>query len=484
MARKAAPHRGRRAKAVRTRSAEAVLILAGAVLTLILYHDITSLYLYNDDFLWLSAARFDMHPGNVLGFRVVGFFRPLINLSFFAQEHLFPGHIALHYAINLFLHGANTILVYMLIAGLFNDRRVAGCAALLFIVTSTHYAGIVWISARTTLVSSFFLLCSLVAVMRSGSSRLAFPCALLCYALALASKETAVAGILLVAALYVYGRWVRRPRVEGRAVIGFGAITAAYMLIRFLSVGRLLQENWWPGLHILRNLAGGLLYQILPWSLMSFLGMGSFLAEPTRAAWPEVLVVPFLLLLVGIAFVARRHRQMALMLSWAILCLIPASLFEFRFFSPAMFTQDRYYYLSSVGVCAAGAMLLIALWDVHRWRRFARVISVVVLLGIVAGEYTQIQKKNARWTTLTRRYRQLVDDAGRQLHDNPDLSVCVVQEPIPSRPYIMHGLRMEQSGWQVSQVMNAEEATRYRPCLYVLVKSENHRVFVSSNRLP
>ena len=73
------------------------------VLVLAVYHGIVDNYLFNDDFLWLSKARHEM-DGNVLTFRVIGFFRPFINLSFFVTERLAPGNLPLYYVTNLLLH--------------------------------------------------------------------------------------------------------------------------------------------------------------------------------------------------------------------------------------------------------------------------------------------------------------------------------------------------------------------------------------------
>ena len=67
--------------------------VAALALGLIAYGDMADNYLFNDDFLWLSSARYDMDAGNLLIFRVIGFFRPMINASFFATERIAQGSL-------------------------------------------------------------------------------------------------------------------------------------------------------------------------------------------------------------------------------------------------------------------------------------------------------------------------------------------------------------------------------------------------------
>ena len=75
------------------------------------YRGILDNWLFNDDFSWLKAARFDMAPGNILTFQVVEFFRPLVNFSFYVMEEASPAEASrLHYCLQprspLSLHGA------------------------------------------------------------------------------------------------------------------------------------------------------------------------------------------------------------------------------------------------------------------------------------------------------------------------------------------------------------------------------------------
>jgi hypothetical protein len=122
---------------------DVVFYVGTFLLCLVVYHGISDNYLYNDDFLWLSHARHEMNAGNVLSFRVIGFFRPLINVSFFLMEKVSPGNIPLHYHLNFLLHYLTTILVFHLLYLLFRNRTVAAATAVYFLVTSIHASAVV-----------------------------------------------------------------------------------------------------------------------------------------------------------------------------------------------------------------------------------------------------------------------------------------------------------------------------------------------------
>lgn len=435
--------------------------------------------MYNDDVLWISNARFDMHLGNLLSFRVVGFFRPLINLSFYIQERVFPDNTPLYYYSNLVVHYGNSVLAYALLRNIFHDRRLAMCAAFLFLITSVHYSAIVWISARTTLISSFFVLLSLVVLLRWKRIGVA----LVSYMLALAAKETASAGFLAVGLLFWYGRRTPEIDVDRRAVVAFGLVTALYMAVRFLSIGHLVQGNWAPGPHMLTNMAGGFLYQVYPWYLAAITGQGQTIAASTHSLWPEILSLPIVLAALWGARRAGRAYQMGLFLAWIFLWLIPASPFHFRFFSTAMITQDRYYYLSSLGLCAALAMMLGMLWNARRWQPVLRVSAISVLCVMLAGESLRVGTRNNHWSQITTQSQNILAAAEGALRKHPQLTRCVVEEPMPSRPYVMHALKLKHPRWTVKPVLGESEAQSNRPCLYVRVESDGINVMVKSRVL-
>ena len=328
---------------VRSRIAIYVLLY---LLCTVTFHGMTDNHLFNDDFSWLDAARHSMEGGSVVTTRVVGFFRPLVNISFHSMERLSPGNIPLHYSFNLLLHFICTLLVFHLLSRLVGNAWTAAAGAALFAVTSIHTGAVLWVSARTTLLSSALLLGSLLLLAKGGTVRRTAGAGLL-FALALAAKETAIAGLFLALLLFLLPS-PARPSRAGIAV--FAAVSALYLITRALVMGGFLQANWGPGLHMARNIGGGFLYQFYPWPLFTlFWPQAAHIPESAHPILPEIAAFPLAILLIWAGARTKERPLYILGTGWALLALLPASLFRYRFFSTVSMTQNRYYYLSSVG---------------------------------------------------------------------------------------------------------------------------------------
>ena len=170
------------------RNFSVIFYVAAAVAVNVAYYHLADGYLYNDDFRWMSQARYEMAPGNLFTFQVVGFFRPLMNVIFFITERVMRDNIPGYYATNLMLHFLNGMLVFHLLARILRRRVVAAGAALFFLITSTHYSAVGWISARTTLVSTLLLLLSFMVLVDRPPTRGRQIAGVVLYMLALLAK--------------------------------------------------------------------------------------------------------------------------------------------------------------------------------------------------------------------------------------------------------------------------------------------------------
>jgi hypothetical protein len=438
------------------------------LLCIAVYNGIAHNYLYNDDFLWMSQARYEMEPGNILSQRVIGFFRPLINVSYYVMEKVNPGNIPLYYYTNLLLHFINTILLFHLLCLLLRNQGVAAATSLLFAITSMHASAVLWVSARTGLISSLFLLSSLMLFVRRSAGWKSTALALVLYALSLMSKETAVVGLPLAALVYFFVRSRDRISLSRQALFGYVALTLAYLVTRHLVIGGLSQSNWDFGAHALRNAAGGVLYQYYPWALRSLLNLPTMFAESNNPVWPELQALPFVLFFILLAWNTARHKDMLFALAWVLICLAPVSFFTFRFFSTVMITHDRYYYLSSIGVCLSIVLALWILWEFKKNRTVCRTVAIAAFLAIALGEYYNMDRRKDNWRMVTGNYKTAVETATNHLDDYPDYSTCAIERsPIPFK-YLKHALKLERPQWAVEEVAGREEAGQYRPCLHVI----------------
>jgi hypothetical protein len=154
-----------------------------------------------DDFNWLESV---VRSGKVEYLRsftsTTGFFRPLVGLSFAIQYRLHGMNPKAYGLFNMFLHMLNTILVYLLLSQWEKSRPLALPATVLFgLNAKAANMAVGWISGRTTLMFSFFMLLSLYLFLKERHHSLPhyrplrFIFIFTSYMAALLSKETAVA---------------------------------------------------------------------------------------------------------------------------------------------------------------------------------------------------------------------------------------------------------------------------------------------------
>ena len=142
-----------------------------------------------------------------------GHYWPVVYSSFWLEEKLWGLEPAGYHAVNVLLHLANCLLVWILMARL----NVAGAwaVAAVFAVHPLHVDSVAWIIERKDLLSALFYMAAALAWMRYVDARRpSLYCgALVLFSLALLSKSIAVT---LPAALLVWHAW-RRGGVDGAA---------------------------------------------------------------------------------------------------------------------------------------------------------------------------------------------------------------------------------------------------------------------------
>ncbi|HKW14749.1 MAG TPA: hypothetical protein VJS69_09720 [Candidatus Krumholzibacteria bacterium] len=457
-------------------------VLAAAACAIAFRH-LSGAYLYNDDFRWMSQARYQMTPGNLLTFQVFGFFRPLMNVMFYVTERTMRGNIPAYYATNLALHLTNGVLVFHLLARLMRNRAIAAGTALFFLITSTHYAAVGWISARTTLVSTLLLLASMLVLVDMPRTLRRQVAAAVLFALALAAKEDALIGVALLALIALYlGR--RQNMLPDRTSIGmFASITIVYVIVRTLVMKHLTQPNWGPGLHIFRNLAGGLLYQFYPWSLASLTHTARSIPVPTHPLWPEILAVPLIVLWVAAGARLKRSREVCFAIAWLVIAMLPMAPFRIRFFTTDWLTHDRYYYLSSMGASLCIVSLLVGVWKRAPWPMVARTAVAATAVIIVCGEISAVNDSDKRFHHMTTSYRTLVDMSTYRLDHEQALTTCAIEGWPMQTAFLQDVFALERPRWKMVSVQNRDEAQQYRPCLYIRFVSRGKGMATESSTI-
>ncbi len=312
-------------------------------------------------------------------------YRPLFLVNLYLNHRLWGSNAAGFHAMNLLLHVVNSMLVFFLIRRITLPDRLfpALGSALIFAVHPVHVESVSWISGATDLLATVFFLSAFLLYVRSTAERrsatLVFSVAL--YVLALLSKEVSVVFI----AIAMIHDWVYDRKVRIRALIPFMLVTALYVLIRAVALGK-------P--------AG-----VLSLSVAGFLRVPEFLCAYIRlliAPWPlrfyfvlpeQGLVGPTAVLLCigavsALVLLAVRQRAFLFGISWLFLALAPPLLIAF-YRNPII--ADRFLYLPSVGFVILVALLL------ERMQAGYRQASLIVVIVIVLLSSVMTVSANSDW---------------------------------------------------------------------------------------
>jgi len=253
---------------------------------------------------------------------------------------------AAFYAANILLHVLNTWLVYALGAWRAIGWRVAALAAGFFAVCEGHQEAVMWYSAINELLLFFFgVLCLLAWIkfiqdpkIRWGWLTVSF----LCFLCALASKESAVVIIPLLALVWLSKSGAPR-RLLGVTPFLLAGLIYAWAIYQTRAYSFRFQDGSFslhaPVWITLPHTFGRLLW---PWGIISLAGIVICRAREWR-------------------------RLIVFSAAWAVISLLPYSFLTYMTQAPS-----RQTYLASVGAAWIVAAGLLSVWDRlstsrHRW---------------------------------------------------------------------------------------------------------------------
>ena len=177
-------------------------------------------YLTQEDGILTDEKRGDFHTG---------YYRPLVNISYFLDYKLWGMDAGRFRATNLLLHLATCVLLFLLLAKHY-QAPVPLITALFFGLHPVNTEVVSWVAARNNILVTFFSIASFYfyAFKRRGKFELYTAISLLFYALALFSKEYAV---MLLPIFMVYGVFVEERPLTHR---GTWITYLPYVFIFFL----------------------------------------------------------------------------------------------------------------------------------------------------------------------------------------------------------------------------------------------------------
>lgn len=302
------------------------------------------------------------------------FYRPLFWLSLGLDRRFFGTNPAWFHLTNLMLHWGNGCLGFLLLKRLGFAERKAGAAMLLWLALPINTEAVVWISGRSYLLATFFILSGLLAAAsyleKTRVSRLLlFGGAQIC---ALLAHEM---GILLLPLVLLLACTQRKLLTRSSLVLAAtaGGIDLFYVLWRASRAASLPLPGWslaaagatfwkyllWMALPIQMSVERSNDTPTQNWSLGAVLLLGAlalFLAGNAWLAWKRPHLLP----------------EVPAAVAWIILSLGPYLGVIFLYQGMA----ERYTYLASLGLAVAVSSLLwmfrkrgkpILVWGLALW---------------------------------------------------------------------------------------------------------------------
>ena len=142
----------------------------------------------------------------------MGLYQPLVMLSLAFDYAIGGTNPLIFHLTNLFIHLLNTLLVFIFLTGLLENKRIAVIATLLFGLHPIHAEAVAWVTERKELLYAFFFLASLTCYVRfvKTGRRTWFWIAFVAFILSLLSKATAVVLplVLILIDQYLDRKWL------------------------------------------------------------------------------------------------------------------------------------------------------------------------------------------------------------------------------------------------------------------------------------
>jgi hypothetical protein len=351
-------------------------LLATIAVAVLAYRPVLQMSFVGDDFMILHLVRQAgglQHPGTYFHLNFFGYYRPVAFLSHALDWQIWHGQAFGFHLTSLLLHTGNAVLVFVFARRLFGELP-AVAAALLFALHPSSHEAVFWMSARFDLLATFLMLLGLLAIQavetarssaeastqRGGRAVARHAIAVLCFSLALLSKESAFAFPVIAAACDVFIAR-RSSRSMLRRLVPLLGVVALYSAVRVAAGGPELGQ----GLARLAKAAllGGALVTLVWLAVAGADGLLGRLAE-----WRARLMAAFAL---GLAMVvaasllpatAALVRPKLAFASFAGFYLLSPVITRGGSAPPAFDPNTTIYWATGLVVLAGAAALLVFAW--------------------------------------------------------------------------------------------------------------------------
>lgn len=306
----------------------------------------------------------------------LGYFRPFVTLSYIADWTLGRGRPGFFHATNILWHAIAAVLATRVAVRWTSSTPWGVAAALVFALHPTRTESVVWISGRTDVLMTVFLLAAIELTAVAIRAAKAWRAGLFLFAATLSAcaaflcKEAA-AGLPLLFLVDLLASDVDRERaMRCAALAGATALSATYLAVRFFFMPILATRALVTPLDGLVTVAAYAKRVVFPWPQTFFYQPA--IAGPGGIVHPAPLVVLGACACAGyvalLAVALRRDRAAAAAFAAAVAFIAPL----LNFFNTGIpnTSADRFLYLPLL-VFAIGAARLVSRWPAPSSRRAA-----------------------------------------------------------------------------------------------------------------
>jgi tetratricopeptide (TPR) repeat protein len=318
---------------------------------------------------------------------------PLTWLSLMADYELFGLKPAGYHAVNLAIHAANTVLLFLVLLGLTGRFWESIFAAAVFGVHPLHVESVAWIAERKDVLSGLFWILTMWAyaayVRRGGARR--YTGAVVLFALGLMAKPMLVT---LPLVMLLLDWWPFKHRRFGRKTI-LERLPFVVMAV-ISSVITIMVQQEWGSVVALERLSVGVricnaLVSYVVYVIQTIVPMGLAVYYPHPETFVVWEVAGAVLLLAAVTVVvlvlARQRGYLAVGWLWYLGTLVPViGLVQVG----SQARADRYMYIPMVG------LLIAAVWGIGEvvrgrriWRLAGAVCGVVIIAALAVGTWVQ-----------------------------------------------------------------------------------------------
>jgi 4-amino-4-deoxy-L-arabinose transferase-like glycosyltransferase len=323
-------------------------LLGIITLSLTMFFPAFRTFFTNDDFYQFVVSRAGSLKDFLNFFNLVtpatGFpnYRPLsILVPYFLDWKLFSLNPLFLHLLSFVLFSAVVVLVYRLVKMLTRSDKIAILATFLYATSASHF-GHLYIASPTETGYTLFALLSMILFIGYYSKReiKSYLLSIVCFVLALMSKETAVITPPLLLVIYIYLRLQNNKKLQLKKavllLIPYASLLAGYLYLRFFHYGLAQGDSYVWDFSPTRALNS--LFWYVAWSfnlpemLVDFVGPGLALNSNLMKYYSKEIIPIFILfgaqvilLVYGLTKIVLKKGRGLICFSviWFILTLIP-----------------------------------------------------------------------------------------------------------------------------------------------------------------